>query len=346
MLYGANGYTGRLAAQFAKERGQAPILAGRNRAAVEALAQELGLESRVFSLDSAAEVAQQLADCALVLHCAGPFIRTVDVMAEACLAAKAHYLDITGEIPVFQSLQARDARASAAGVLLLPGVGFDIVPTDSVAVRLRRLLPDGDSLELAFYSLGSASGGTSKSALAQAPSGGKIRRGGELVSIPHLDLSRSVRFDRDVEKPCYSIPWGDVFTAYYSAGFANITVYTHVPAISAGVTRLFRPALGLLRIDAVRGLAERAIDAFVSGPDAALRESGGMWVWGQATAPDGRSAEVRLRTREGYSFTAESAVLAAERVLAGPITPGFQTAGRLFGEDFVLKTRGAEYISL
>lgn len=346
MLYGANGYTGRLAAQFAKSRGQAPILAGRNQAAVQALAQELGLESRVFGLESARDVAQQLADCAAVLHCAGPFIRTVDVMAEACLAARVHYLDITGEIPVFQALQARDAQARAAGVLLLPGVGFDIVPTDSVAVRLRRLLPDADSLELAFYGLGSASGGTSKSALAQAPAGGKIRRDGALVAIPHLDRSRNVRFDRDLEKTCYSIPWGDVFTAYYSAGFANIIVYTHMPAASAAVTRMFRPALGLLRIDAIRGLAERAIDAFVSGPDAALRESGGMWVWGAAATPDGRRAEVRLRTREGYSFTAESAVLAVERVMAGPITPGFQTAGRLFGEDFVLETRGAEYISL
>ncbi|HEV7923072.1 MAG TPA: saccharopine dehydrogenase NADP-binding domain-containing protein, partial [Thermoanaerobaculia bacterium] len=141
MIYGANGYTGELIAREAARRGERPILAGRDRTAVEALAKELGLQWRAFPLD-----APDLRDIQLVLHCAGPFMYTSAPMVRACLDAGAHYLDITGEIVVFEAVMRKDGEAKQRGVTLLPGVGFDVVPTDCLAAQLAQRLPDADEL--------------------------------------------------------------------------------------------------------------------------------------------------------------------------------------------------------
>ena len=130
MIYGANGYTGELIAEFAIERGLKPILAGRNRDAIESLAKKLDLESRVFGLDFALTIENALKDIDTVIHCAGPFSATAEPMMDACIASKTHYTDITGEIAIFEMAQDKDSLAQEAGVVLCPGVGFDVIPTD------------------------------------------------------------------------------------------------------------------------------------------------------------------------------------------------------------------------
>src|SRR5262249_13408518 len=143
MIYGANGYTGELCARRAKARGERPILAGRSAAKVSALAQELGFEHRAFDLRS-----PNLDGVSLVLHWSGPFSATSRPMVDACLASKAHYLDVTGEAEVFEAVLARDAEAKQRGVALLPGVGFDVVPSDCLAAQLKEKLPTATQLEL------------------------------------------------------------------------------------------------------------------------------------------------------------------------------------------------------
>ena len=127
LIYGANGYTGTLIAQEAVSRGLRPVLAGRSQAVAE-MATRLGLPHRVLGLDDAAAVREGLAGMTAVLHCAGPFAHTYRAVADACLAGHVHYLDVTGETGVFEGLAALDAAARAATVMLLPGVGFDVVP--------------------------------------------------------------------------------------------------------------------------------------------------------------------------------------------------------------------------
>src|SRR3954467_15798150 len=154
MIYGANGYTGELVAREAVRKGLSPILAGRNAEAVGRLARELGLQSRAFSLDDPQGTAAELQGVEAVLHCAGPFVHTSAPMVDACLATGAHYLDITGEIAVFESILARGEEARKATVALLPGVGFDVVPSDCLAARLAAALPDATDLVLAFDTAG------------------------------------------------------------------------------------------------------------------------------------------------------------------------------------------------
>ena len=173
MIYGANGYTGELAAREAVARGLRPVLAGRNGETVGALARELGLEHRAFGLDDPSALVRGIEGMAAVLHCAGPFVHTSRAMVAACLAARAHYLDITGEIAVFEKVLARGEQAREAGVALLPGVGFDVVPTDCLAARLAAALPDATELVLAFASNGAAiSRGTQKTMIESLPHAG------------------------------------------------------------------------------------------------------------------------------------------------------------------------------
>src|SRR6476646_3970088 len=129
MIYGANGYTGERIARAASA--EKPVLAGRNAARIESLASELGCESRIFDVDR-----PRLDGVSLVLHCAGPFVHTSAPMVRACLDAGAHYLDITGEIAVFESIMALDAEAKRRNVTLLPGAGFDVVPPDCLAAMI------------------------------------------------------------------------------------------------------------------------------------------------------------------------------------------------------------------
>src|SRR3954463_9446409 len=167
LVYGANGYTGELIARRGVERGLRPVLAGRRAEALASLAAELGLEARTFSLEDPAAVDQGIAGAKVVLNCAGPFARTAEPLAGGCLRARAHYLDITGEVAVFAALAARDAEARAAGVMLLPGAGFDVVPTDCLAAHLHRRLPTAQALRLAFRPSGGLSRGR-----ALTPAGG------------------------------------------------------------------------------------------------------------------------------------------------------------------------------
>src|SRR5438270_9184830 len=113
LLYGATGFVGDATARLAIERGMRPILAGRNAVRLEKLAAELGAECRVFDLSDSHKIEHALKDVAVVLHCAGPYIYTFQPMVEACLRTGTHYLDVTGEIPVYEALAARDAEAKA-----------------------------------------------------------------------------------------------------------------------------------------------------------------------------------------------------------------------------------------
>ncbi|HEX6736973.1 MAG TPA: saccharopine dehydrogenase NADP-binding domain-containing protein [Vicinamibacteria bacterium] len=338
-MYGANGYTGELVARTAVQHGQRPLLAGRSAPAVAALAAELGLEHRAFALDSPAAVDAGLEGMAAVLHCAGPFSRTARPMAEACLRRRVHYLDVTGEIAVFESLAARDAEARAAGVVVLPGAGFDVVPSDCLAAHLKRRLPSATHLVLAFRSSGGLSRGTATTRVENFHRGGAVRRDGRITPVPAGWKTRQIDFGRG-PRPVMTIPWGDVSTAYHSTGIGNIEVYTGASGAQRTLARASRFVAPLLASGPVQSLLKRWVRARGAGPDAAQREQGRTWHWGEVWDGEGRRAAARQSGPEGYTFTALTALAALQRVLRGEAAPGFQTPAKAFGPDFVLAIPG------
>jgi short subunit dehydrogenase-like uncharacterized protein len=339
LLYGANGYVGEAAAELAVQQGLKPILAGRDAAKLAPLAQRLGAEVRVCALDDAAALDRALQGVPLVLHCAGPYKFTSKPMADACLRAGAHYLDITGEIPVFEALAARDAEAKARKVMLLPAVGFDVVPTDCLAVHLKRRLPSATRLALGFRSIGRAGlpPGTQHTMIELLPFGDRVRKGGRLV-VPARGLkTRMVDFGQGPVQAT-RFTWGDVFTAYYSTGIPDIEVYTVLPAAMQKRLGLLKALRPLFRFGPLRALLHRGVQP---GPSAEARAKTVTHVWGEASDAQGRTAVSRLQGPEaGLIWTTRSAMAAVKQVLAGNFAPGFQTPGKVFGPDFVLECEG------
>lgn len=339
LLYGATGYTGELLAREAVRRGLKPVLAGRDAAKVAALAQELALPWRAFALDDVARLDAALREVAFVLHCAGPFAHTAAPVVAACLRTGRHYLDITGEIDVFEALARQDAAAQAAKIMVLPGVGFDVVPSDCLARHLKDRLPTAQRLTLAFQGLGPGgiSHGTQATMVLNAGTGGAVRRDGTIVPVPAAWRTRNIDFGRGPVR-AVTIPWGDVATAFYSTGIPNIEVFTVVPGPVLVLLRASRYLGKLLGRPAVQGFLHRRIPA--GGPDAAQRAQGRTALYGEATDEHGTQVTARLFGPEGYTLTVLAALHIAEKVLRGDWQPGFQTPAKCYGAGLVLELPG------
>lgn len=338
LIYGAYGFSGRLIAEEAVARGHQPVLAGRDPQKLAEVAAALGLEARPFALDDGRAVARGLADVGAVMHAAGPFVHTAAPMRNACLLAGAHYLDITGEFPVFEASFAHDEAAQRAGVAIISGVGFDVVPSDCLACYLAAQMPDAHHLEIAIHGLTRMSAGTAKSGLRLARNG-LVRRGGALKPYPLGAGTKRARFP-DGEQTIMPIPWGDLATAYRSTGIPNITTYMAVPPGAGPIMRVAGPVAGaLLSLPPIRTLTAAALTRFVTGPDETLRRTGRSYLWARASDAAGVAREAWLTTLEPYQLTAVMAVRAVERVLAGSHS-GALTPAQAFGADFILDAPG------
>ena len=331
LIYGANGYTGELCAREAVRRALVPTLAGRNRHAVEELGGELGLPSLSFALDDPPQVERALADFDVVLHCAGPFVNTSRPMIEACLSTGTHYLDITGEIAVFEGAFRLDEKARSAGVTLLPGVGFDVVPTDCLAARLAEALPAATHLELAFHTAGgSMSRGTIKTMIEGLPYAGAIRKDGRIQPVPAAFDAKQVDFSCG-SRWAMTIAWGDVSTAYRSTGIPNVRVYSGAPPKAIRRMKRMRPLLPIAGLKPVKRLMQWWVGRTVTGPGAEVRERARVYLWGKVSSETDQIATATFDTSEGYAFTARSSVEAVTRVLAGDAPTGAITPSLAFG---------------
>lgn len=335
LIYGATGYTGKLTARTAKTQGLSPILAGRSEEKVREIATELGLEWRAFSLSDTAKLESALSEVAVVLHIAGPFSATSRLMADACLRTNTHYLDITGEIDVFESLAARDAEAKLAGVMLLPGVGFDVVPSDCLAAHMKRRMPDAQDLKLYIGGLGNVSRGTAKTMVEGVAQGTRVRRGGSIEVLEgahedHCDFGSGL-------KPTFAVSWGDVSTAWHSTKIPNIEV--HFEAIPQLKRMAKMPAMikAFLGLSFMQSYLKRQIDRQPEGPTDEQRKNGHAILIGVARNDRNEVMKSRLRTPEGYTLTALTGLSIARRVANGEFKPGFQTPSSAFGADFILQ---------
>lgn len=340
LIYGANGYTGELIAEEARKRGHTPIVAGRDREAVGAVAKRFALESRIFDLAHGDALASHLEDIDLVLNCAGPFSATAKPMLEGCARAGTHYLDITGEIDVFEHVHGQSARFADAGIVVMPGVGFDVVPSDCLAALLEARMPDATRLRLAFKSLhGKWSPGTTKTMIEGMPKGGLVRKAGKLVKVRAAHKVILVPFEGPPEQ-AVAIPWGDVSTAYHSTGIGDIEVFIGLPPAMILRLRASAPLAGLTRFAPIQRLLKGQVERRVTGPSESERASSSVILWGQVGNAEGKKLALTLRTPEAYTLTAVAAVRCAERVLAGEVKPGAVTPSKAFGGEFVLSLPG------
>lgn len=338
LIYGAYGYTGQLIVAEALRRGHRPVLAGRSPDKLAWMAHETGLDTAVVDLRDEAALTRLLSSFDLVFHAAGPFIRTSGPMVRACLASKTHYVDITGEPPVFERILAQDAVARKAGVVLIPGAGFDVIPSDCLVKHVAARVMEPTRIEIAQASGSKNSPGTMKTILDALPRGFFARRNGRMVSIPMGQGARRVRFI-DRERTVIPVPLGDLVTAYCSTGIPDITTYMAFPEQVVGNLGLLLPAArALLGVGWLHRLAERWVSATIHGPDETTRQVARSEFWVEAVNDQGNTAQSWLETMEGYHFTAVAGVRVVEKILSGEVTQGGAfTPAQALGADFVLQ---------
>lgn len=340
LLYGANGYTGELIARHAKNYGLTPIIAGRSHQTIPTLAARLDLPFTVFDVNDPLAARHACARTKLLINAAGPFQHTARQLVEACLETGTHYVDINGDISVFEIIRRYSDAASSKGIMLLPGAGFDVVPTDCIALFLKKKLPDATHLRLAFATLGGGlSHGTATTMASRLGEPGMMRHEGKLVPVP---LGKDgFTADFGIKKLfVMSIPWGDISTAYHSTGIPNIISYT---GISKKVFFLLKGQFlfnWVLRNGMVRKLIRQKIDKAPAGPSDDKREKAISLVWGEVKNARGESVVARSRGPEGYTYTYQSCLLIARKILGSDFTAGYQTPATAYGEDFALEIPG------
>ncbi len=347
LIYGANGYSGHLILKQALEVGLKPIVAGRNAAEIGALASKYGLESRIFDLKDNNLIRTSLEGVGLVVHCAGPFSATSAPMIEACINSRTHYFDITGEIDVFEHAHSRKVsqRAKGVDVVVCPGIGFDVVPTDCVAMTLAACIPNATYLTLGFAAKSRFSPGTAKTMVEGLSTGMRHRRNGVIQSC--AVKTRHIDFGTGETKLAMNLAWGDVSTAFYTTGIPNIDVFiaSHPKLVrKTKMTRFIRPFLGL---SFVQNRLKRKIDAAIKGPTDEQRAKDKTYVWGEISNDSGATVEAFLETGNGYTVTA----LAPVAIVSHWLNSGFDQVGsltpaRLMGKSFVSTLEGCSDIQV
>ena len=344
LIYGASGYTGKLIVELSVKRGLKPVLAGRTESKIKPLAEKFGLEYLIFGIDDIEEVVPNITKFPLVLNCAGPFTRTAKPMVEACLIAKTHYLDITGEIEVFEMIKSYDAKAKNSEIIMMPGVGFDVVPTDCMAKYLSTKLPDATHLELAFTSVGgSISHGTVTTMVESLGNKGFIRENGLMNSKPTGYKGKWIDFGR-LRQFAMTIPWGDISTAFTTTGIPNIETYAGASKSAYYLMKLqflFNP---ILRTKFVKNLLQKYVDEKITGPNESHFQNGKSLIYGKVTNAKGKIIEGRIETLEGYRLTAEASVLITQKVLDLKGISGYKTPAGLFGHELILEIEGSKFI--
>jgi len=342
LIYGSYGYTGQLIVDHALQKGFHPILAGRNEKLLRAQAEQYNLPYRTFSLLESEKLDSALLEVDTVLHCAGPFVHTFGWMAEACLRTKRHYVDISGEIPGFEVLAAMNKLAKEADIMLLPGAGFDIVPSDCLAAHMKQRLPAATHFRLFVRGIGAGiSRGTAKSAVENMHRQGMIRRDGKLVQVPLAWNVREQDFGRGYTK-VVSVGWGDVSTAYHSTGIPNIETYFAFPESVINLMRFMRVIGPLLYNRPVKNLLKSLINLFVKGPEEEKRRRASAIFIGEATNQSGGRVVTKLTTPEGYTCTALTTVEIMKRILNGDFKTGFQTPSLAYGANFITQFNGVK----
>ncbi|HSM71960.1 MAG TPA: saccharopine dehydrogenase NADP-binding domain-containing protein [Anaerolineales bacterium] len=342
LIYGSYGYTGQLIVERALQEGMHPLLAGRDERKLREQAERFGLEYRVFSLDETDKLDSALLEVDAVLHCAGPFVFTFRQMAEACLRTKRHYVDISGEIEGFEELAKMSDEAKQAGIMLMPGGGFDVVPSDCLAAYLHQKLPTATHFRLFIRGIGGGvSRGTARSGVVNMHRQGRIRRDGEIVQVQPAWQVLEQDFGRG-SVPVVSVGWGDVSTAYYSTGVPNIETYFAFPLIVIDFLRVSRYIGPVVYSRPVRNLLKWLIGYVLPpGPSKERNENGFSLMVGEMRDEDG-VVRAKLRTPEGYRCTALTTVEIMKRILSGGYKTGFQTPSLVHGADFIMQFDGVE----
>jgi short subunit dehydrogenase-like uncharacterized protein len=334
MIYGANGFSGALIAREAVRQNLKPILAGRNRAAIANLAQELNLEYRILGLNEP----QKLKGIRLLLNCAGPFKATAKILAKSCILSGVHYLDISGELAAFEELFTLSDAAKAKQIILLPGVGFFVAATDGLIALLKEQVPDADSIELSLIVEREFRFNT-----------------GSIKSI--LDIFNETYINTKItpfspskkmiingqEFNTLSLVLPDLFTGHLSTGISRIRIYGHFREFSwlfNEMPWLLSNLAALMKYFSIFKTHLYNIIDLLPQPEVCIyAANSGVLLQGEASNQEGRVFQRNVKLDNPYLFTQKSALLCIKKILnrENIVASGFQTPSLIFRENLLLE---------
>jgi len=339
LIYGATGYTGRLIVQRALARGLKPIIAGRDREAIASMAAACDLEWMIAHVDDQARLLSLTASATVLLNAAAPFTSSSPALMGACVATGTHYLDVTGEADSIEATAQSHDEAIRRRVMLMPGVGFDVVASDCLAAHVARRLPGARVLKLGFDTSQSASRGSLKTSLEMAGRGVQVRSGGRLVRVAQGSLTYCFDYGRGPQLSV-AVSLGDTSAAYFSTGIPNVETYLRATLSVWGAITADQYWGWLVASPPWQAWLKAQTAWLPTGPSPQARSRGWATIVADANDWNGRCVRSRLRTADKYSFTALSAIRVAERTLAGDWLAGFQTPSRVYGPEFALSFDG------
>jgi short subunit dehydrogenase-like uncharacterized protein len=342
LLYGANGYTGELIARYSKNYNLSLLLGGRSKEKIEPLATRLNLPYIIIDLNDKESLIKTLEEVTVIINAAGPFQYTARQIIDACLLTSTHYIDINGDISVFEMIKKYDEAAKRAGIMLLPGAGFDVVPTDCIALELKKKLPEAVSLKLAFATLGGGlSHGTATTMANKLGEGGAVRKNGKIKK--DALGKKGMKVDFGIKKLfVMSIPWGDISTAYFSTGIPDIESYTGINKKVYYFLKFQVLFNWLLRTGYVRRLIQRKIEKRPAGPSDEQRSKSRSLVWGEVVDAKGNKINSCITTPDGYTLSAFSCLLIAQKIINGNYKTGYQTPASAYSENLVYEIPGVQ----
>lgn len=339
LLYGAYGFTGKGIARLAAQYGITPVLAGRNAQKLETLAEEVGYPWLPLTLDDHDKLVSVLGHFELVMHIAGPYTYTAKPMLDAAVAAGTHYVDLTGENHVIEAQLARSAEFAAANIMVMPAVGYDVVPTDCLNLYVARQVSDPVNLTLVMNGEytpvegAQASRGTIKSGIELLSRPTRMRIDGEMVEVAQPKI-----INRDVDgkaQTLVQIPWADMVTSWVSTGIPTIEVYQQRSGDIPGWV------FWLMRRDWGKNMLIWLVDRFLpEGPPPEAQATRQTELVSTVTNAAGESFSARMITPEPYRLTFHSALIIARKILDGQWQAGFQTPAKVYGADLALEIPG------
>jgi short subunit dehydrogenase-like uncharacterized protein len=339
LIYGSYGYTGQLMVEEAVKQGLKPILAGRDMKKLIPISEKYQLDYRVFSVENASG---HLAGIDVLLNCAGPFSQTAKHLVESCLAKQIHYLDITGEIAVFQLCYALNEEAMKKNVVILPGIGFDIVPTDCLAALLADKLPDANRIDLAFSFGTKMSIGTAKTSAENFGKGGIIRENHELKTVENAHRIKNIPF-QNKSQWTMSIPWGDVFTSHISTKVPNGMVFMAMPKAEIYLVKILNPIKAIIDTKIGQKLVKGFMNIFLNkGPNEDARTNERTQFWGEASNSKNQKVTITMSAPNVYTLTAVAGIAITKHLLEHNANGGYYTPSMLLGKDFIASIEGVE----
>ena len=328
MIYGATGYTGRLACDHAKRIGLDFMIAGRNEAKLKSLAARLSVPHCTFDISDDSALADNIDDVLVLLNIAGPFSRTAKALMKACIHKGVHYLDTSAELISYQLAEQYSDEARKANVMLLPGCGGSVAMFSCLtafAIQKHGLARDIKSVDIALQISGGMSQGSMKSAAEAVTNVCFELRDGILAKVAP-ENKRSFHFGKGggpVE--CLQITLPDLITVAKSSGILNIRCFFNVTEPTPST--------------------ESHPDD-IDGPSPQTRDANPYQAAVRLVPEDGHEEHAVLHTVNGYTFTYIASVEAARRVLVGQAVAGFQTPVEVFGVDFVGSVPGSVMLSV